>query len=536
MKGNSRRIVALTSLALVGTFSVAACGDDGGTGGEGASGGSTSSSTTGASTSGQGGGTTSSTTGLPVVCDPLELMGGQSIDASCGLFVDPTAAGGGDGSQSNPFNSIAQALEQAKLQTPSQRVFVCAGTEPVNEAIVLDEDETLIGGVTCDTWQASTTKTEWTENSAAVPLTLDNGNAIYVQGFRIVAQNNLGFDPMTLHGHNSIAVIANESAATFRDVEMVAGQAGNGGDGVDQMGYAPGRQDDPTAFDGNPGGGCGGSEGLEKVYQCPDSTLVIGGSGGQGLTNVGGPGSDGFPDLGPTFGEGGYGEPATGAWSCNNNSGYGGFGLNGESGGAGDGGFAASGAISASGYAGKGGGPGADGQPGEGGGGGGGRKGNGSNGCAVGIGGPSGGSGGAGGCGGFGGGGGGAGGASIALLSISSVLTLTDVFLTSGPGGAGGAGGDGQFGGSGGLGAPGGGTACSGGSGGPGGNGGPGGGGSGGPSIGVAYVGATPDISLANITIASSASLGGAAGVGGQGGNTPGNAGEPGLLELAYEF
>jgi hypothetical protein len=535
MKGNSRRIVALTSLALVGTFSVAACGDDGGTGGEGASGGSTSSSTTGASTSGQGGGTTSSTTGLPVVCDPLELMGGQSIDASCGLFVDPTAAGGGDGSQSNPFNSIAQALEQAKLQTPSQKVFVCAGTEPVNEAVVLDEDETLIGGVTCDTWQASTTKTEWTENSAAVPLTLDNGNAIYVQGFRIVAQNNLGFDPMTLHGHNSIAVIANGSAATFRDVEMVAGQAGNGGDGVDQTGQAPGWQDDPAAFDGHPGGGCAMSGGSQKGFLCPDGTQSIGGFGGTGAVLTGAPGGDGYPDHGP-FGKGGYGQPAQGGWSCVSNQGHGSAGQGEVNGIAGDGSTASAGSISSTGYVGGAGSPGGNGQPGEGGGGGGGFKGNGSNGCAVGYPGPSGGGGGVGGCGGLGGGGGGAGGASIALLSISSVLTLTDVYLTSGSGGAGGSGGNGQYPGAGGSGGEGGGGACDGGAGGFGGWGGAGAGGSGGPSIGVAYVGATPDISLANITIASSASLGGAAGVGGQGGNTPGNSGEPGLLELAYEF
>ena len=104
MKGNSLRLVALSSLGLLVALSLAACGDDAGSGGQG-TGGTTSSSTTAtssASTTGQGGsggggGGGTTTTGLPVVCDPLELVGGQSIDPGCGLFVDPAAADGGDG-------------------------------------------------------------------------------------------------------------------------------------------------------------------------------------------------------------------------------------------------------------------------------------------------------------------------------------------------------------------------------------------------------------------------------------------------------
>jgi hypothetical protein len=447
----------------------------------------------------------------------------QAIAEGCGVFVEPGAPVGGDGTQDNPFNSLADAIAQAEMQVPTRNVYVCATAEPLDEAVVLDGEEYLLGGVTCGDWKASGTKTEWTVSGGGAPLRFSGATAAHVQGFRIVAENATGFDAATLQGNSSIAVIADGSIATLKSVEVLAGTGASGGMGMSQAGQAPGRQSLPNDFNGNPGGGCAMPAGADKIYVCPGGAQTSGGAGGSGGLNSGAPGFDGAPDITGTTGEGGFGEPSVGAFDCVGNFGNGTGGLGGMAGSLGSGGLAATASLSALGYTGNPGGAGGNGQPGEGGGGGGGRKGNGANGCVAA--GPSGGGGGAGGCGGLGGGGGGAGGASIALMSLNSMLTLTDVLLTSAAAGPGGAGGDWQLGGQGGNGANGGGVvqACSGGNGGAGGNGGPGGGGAGGPSLGIAWTGTEPVIDPANITIAGAAAAGGAGGTGG-------NMGESGLL------
>lgn len=452
----------------------------------------------------------SSSTGVPQECDPLKLTAGASIEPTCGIFVEPGKTG--DGKQATPFGTLAEALTNNPMDLP---IYVCAtAATGLTEAIVLGAAEKVIGGVTCGDWKATTTKTPWTAGTNAVPLTLDHTTGALVQGFAITAANAMGSDGATLQGNSSIGVIADAATATLESIDVVAGTGAAGGDGMDQAGRAPGRTDFAALFDGNVGGGCNGMGGLAKDYaMCPaGGGTTEGGKGGDGGNLTGSAGNAGAPALG--LGAAGMGDNGNAGWTCAANSGNGGFGNSALDGSPGAGG-ATSGTLTAAGFLGDPGKPGGVGILGQGGGGGGGRK---KAADACGTSGTSGGGGGAGGCGGLSGGGGGAGGASIALVSLDSVLTATNLHLTAAAGGIGGDGGDGQLGGIGGNGANGGGSACKGGDGGKGGDGAGGGGGKGGPSIGLASVGAAPDIADANITTSMTAAAGGAPG----GGSVPG--------------
>lgn len=490
------------------------------TGGTGGAGGSSSS----------GGSMTSasmmtSSSSISTECDPLKLAQGASIDATCGVFVEPGKTGG-DGTQGNPFGTLAEAL--VGTTTNALPIYVCATGVSLNEPAVLTKNERLLGGLTCGDWKATTTKTPWTAGANEVPLRLDHATSVLVQGFAITAAPAMGVEMTSLQGRSSIAVVADTATATFDSVDITAGAGAKGGDGMDQVGKAPGRQSDMMSFDGHVGGGCNMPGGAAQDYMtCPaGGGTTEGGKGGDGgnLTGLGG--GAGAPALGG--GAAGAGDTGAMGWDCMANSGLGGFGTSGMNGTPGTGGNAA-GTLSATSYSGDPGGPGGVGGIGQGGGGGGGRK-KSIDGCSTT--GASGGSGGAGGCGGLGGAGGGAGGASIALVSVNATLTLSNVHLTAAQGGGGGAGGDGQLGGNGGAGAFGGGSACKGGDGGKGGDGAGGGGGKGGPSIGLASVGPAPAIDAANITAAGPASAGGAAG----GGNIPGSAGSMGDVAAKMGF
>lgn len=502
------------------------CIGAGGAGGTGASTSTSTEMTTSSTTS------MSSSTGLPQQCDPLQLMAGESIAPSCGLFVEPGA--NGDGKQSEPFGTLAEALLNNPMKYP---IYVCSTASGVEESITLVADEKLIGALTCKTWTAVGAKTLWTAAQGEVPLTLDKTMGVLVQGFAITAAAASGSDGATLQGNSSIGVIAAQSTATFENVDIVAGVGAAAAAGMSETGTAPGRQSMASSFDGKAGVGCNVmfNGGAATVFpMCPaGGGPTEGGKGGDGASGSGAGGLTGLPNFSAQEpnGTAGVGDTGTAGWTCANGMGTGENGHNGENGNPGPGGTM-NGSIQLSGYAGDAGKSGTVGGIGQGGGGGGGLRGGTTGGCSAGQTGPGGGGGGAGGCGGLGGGGGGAGGASIALVSLDATLTLTNVHLTAAAGGAGGNGGSGQLGGAGGLLGPGGGLACNGGTGGNGGSGAGGGGGKGGPSVGLAYVGTAPAIPDANITVAVTPASGGLAG----GGSVPGIQGAAGAVSLKLEF
>jgi hypothetical protein len=448
---------------------------------------------------------------LDTNCIPSE--GNEPVADKCGLFVSAKLGDDvdGDGSKARPLRTVSKALQRGDV------LYTCAG-DVIDEAVVVDGEATLFGGLDCDSgWAfASGSKTTWTAPAGSVPLHVAEGGRAHLRDMTLTARDAAS------PGGSSIAVIAGpKSTLDLARCDVVAGDAKDGAG--------------PSEVAGE---GLSGMEGGKGTVGCLDLGAAIppglggqhvcglldvgGGSGGPGLLgSAGADGSDGSPAVGgQTSGDGGKKQDVT---DCT-------AGHAGAAGAAGEPGAGAKGlgSLGVEGFTGIEGADGAAGKPGQGGGGGGGAKK-----CGNGKAGPSGGGGGSGACGGAGGRGGGAGGASIGIVSLDATLTLTEVSIRTGNGGKGSAGAPG---GSGGDGAPGGppgagdskAKACAGGKGGDGGKGGRGGGGRGGHSIGVAHLGAAPLLAGVELQL-------GTAGDGGQGEGLAGD-GAPGVSAAAQGF
>ena len=458
-------------------------------------------------TGGSGG---STTTTIDPGCVPNQATG--PITDACGVFVSSSMGkAGGDGSQEEPYATIAEALGSPK----SGPIYLCA--EAFAESVQMKSGATIYGGLDCTNGWTYTAakKSEISPDAGKVPLVVDPQSGVVMEDVTLRARDAVEA------GASSIAVIASVGATlelTRCDVE-----AGDGKDGAAGEAFATSAAGGAMGNGGNEA--CTGDVvvgGKSVTNACDEADMdddSRGGSGGIGEADVGGNGNPGAPQGVPN---GGAGEDATACLT-------GGPGDAGAAGGPGTG-AQGMGTISAQGYAGLPGNPGEKGKPGQGGGGGGGAKGGtGAMKCIDpgNAGGASGGSGGSGGCGGLGGIGGQAGGASIGIVSIGATLVLTEVKITTKSGGKGGSGGSGQSGGNGGDGGPGGAMpagagslkpGCAGGKGGLGGTGGKAGGGLGGHSVGIAHTGEAPDTSGATITT-------GAAGDGGEGEGDTGKGG-----------
>lgn len=455
---------------------VAACGDSGTcaddnrcpTAGSGAAG------STGAGGDGGQGGTGGS---LPEDCEASPLEDGSVIRDECGVFVDATAAAGGDGTKGKPFQTIGEAVGNAG----AKRIYVC-GAQTFEEAVDIDGNE-LVGGLRCNdgSWAyegADPTKRTILApaESGAIPLTLGS-SATAVAGLSVLAP--VGTEP----GDSSIAVVVAGGSAKITDCDLTAqdtadGAAGEAPTGTGELGIEGEDGVDGLCQTAVNVGGPGG----EKVCGAVDATGGPGGNGTNTLTGGTPGGGAGTPGAPPN--DGAAGVPETSGGSCS----AGHAGGDGASGDAGTG-AAERGTLNASGYQASMATDGASaGVPGQGGGGGGG-----ANECPdVTKAGPGGGGGGSGGCGGAPGKAGQSAGSSIGLVSANATITLTRVAIASGKAGNGGDGGNGQEGGDGGQ--PGGadGAACAGGKGGKGGRGGSGGGGHGGHSLAIAWQGVMP--------------------------------------------
>lgn len=464
-----------------------------------------------------------SSDGIPPQCIPSDENG--VLDDRCGLFV--AAATGDDtngGTKEKPLATLTRAIALAN----GRPVYACAGAKPFNEAIFVQGDANLFGGLDCATWEhAPETKTKWTAGADEVPLLAGIDANVAANDMVIEAADAVKA------GGSSIVVLAVAAKIHLTRCEVIAGNAAAGADGAAV---------DMSAMVGSDGlagaDACTGAVtigGLSAASTCSDEESLSG-LGGVGTEASGGSGSPGLPEGAMN---GGSGE---GASACTN-------GTTGDTGNSGKPGTGSVwlGSIYGQGFMGYGGNDGQVGHIGQGAGGGGGAKGGSGNGTGVqkyecgkvagagGNAGASGGSGGAGGCGGAGGKGGGAGGASIGIASISAKLTFKKVTITTRDGGKGGDGGAGQAGGPGGMGGEGGKVpaaasslqpGCAGGQGGTGGAGGRGGGGAGGPSVGIAYSGDAPGSSGAMIET-------GSAGHGGVGDGPEGN-GIAGVSEKVY--
>ena len=446
------------------------------------------------------------------VASPVSLDGG--MDAGEG-GVD---SGSGDGSMSQPYATIAQALENLGSKT---RIYVCNGL--YGEQVNITTAVSVYGGLSCPTgsadpvWRYAGGSAQVSSPSAAYALSVTGVSS----GVVTVEDMSFAAPDAAVPGTSSIAALVASSSVHMMRVTLSAGRGANGAAGTDgsvaanYSGAAPvGGAQAWTTINGlfSPESGGTGS-----VNQCKTSGTSAGGNGALGCATAAAmgtagsanpeppvttPGRDGLPMGSPLPGD-------AGVVSSNDP---------GADGQAGSGGAAAPaqvyGTLAASGWTPSPGGSGATGNPGQGGAGATdplyGQ-------CAVAAQDIGGGGGGAGGCGGAGGMGGGGGGASIALATLDSTVTLTACTLNAsdaGTGGAGGAGQDGQGGAAGGDDMSFSGMHASGAGGGNGAGGSGGAGGTGGISVGILESGSTV---MVNMAATASTSLG-AAGAGGAAG------------------
>jgi hypothetical protein len=448
--------------------------------------------------------------------------------ADGGDSAAPTAP---DGSPSNPFPTILDALNQLGNRS---RIYICDGT--YREQVTITMPVSLFGGLSCTggiwRWDGGITQVLSPSPNYALSVTGLNNAAIDVQDLAFTAPD------ATLPGASSVAALIAASTVTLTRVVLVAGRGANGADGeagpsnysgdTAQAGgdYTPGTA---ACVDRDTSSGGAGAPSCDNTNDTCDEAAESGASGtadpfppisgehdgiGGAWDNTvtiavpGDPGANGLPRSG--------GEPAASvgaivgdAWNPTQGT-QGGPGGPGQGGGGGSSFFCSSlgGEI-----------------------------------VQVFV---EGGGGGAGGCGGAGGLGGGGGGASIALMSVnnSNPITLVSCALTASQGGAGGIGGQGQDGQMGGNGytfgsmakgecPPGG----AGGAGGLGAGGSGGGGGTGGVSVGILFRGPQP---IADTATGITPGVAGSPGSGGIGGSqtllTVGNPGALGLPGISAEF
>ncbi|HEX2881818.1 MAG TPA: hypothetical protein VHO25_19970 [Polyangiaceae bacterium] len=388
---------------------------------------------------------------------PLDGCAASELAA---VFVDAAALNGGDGSLTNPVNSIAEALSLAVARGATD-IYVCAGD--YDENVVITANETgidLHGGFNCDGFSYDAALISRIEpTGGGLPLHVDGINTSMII-------DDLQFSALdaVAAGDSSVAALVTGSAdVTFNRVVFAAGTGADGDDGAPVGITFPNSLSALNGFNGESPNG--GNMSIENICPAGDSSQgALGGSGGfageDGLpTGRGGSGGE-LGSCGPT-GDGAEGSP-------------------GPDGAEGAGGLRVT--MDADGLVPH---DGADGIAGEVGGGGGGGAGESTDG---------GGGGGAGGCGGNGGAGGQSGGSSIGLVVFDANVSLNACELIASDAGAGGDGTSGQLGQAlsvggdlasfGGLGDGG---ACDGGRGGAGGDGGGGGGGAGGTSAGVLW-------------------------------------------------
>jgi hypothetical protein len=420
----------------VGAGPVGGAGGDGGAAGAGAQGGD----------GGGPGGAGGEGGGPPTpICDPLD----GPIDPTCGLFVDPNAAPGGDGSMGAPLQTFSAAWSLVQAQGV-ENIYICGDAVETltNQYDLFGSKMSIFGQLACEGFVSdSSLRPTLAGTSPDRHQFRFNDAEVLLHGLILTAPPG----PQDIGASLGATSYVIRSEATSLVIRSSRLESGSGGDG--RAGSAALVAGGPTA---GSAGNCPGGPGMGGV--AGSCGAPSGGLGGGALACAAS--GDGLPGDGPGGGAGGLtatcspGQPGV------------------------DGAHGAS-AVGASPLAPLGPGgildpvrPSAEvGQPGGGGGGG----------AACGVGG-AGGGGGSGGCPGLPGSTGTNGGSSFLLVAFGGSLTLVDTGLYSGRGGDGGDGSPGTPGSLGGLSGAAFGNAAQGGSGGRGGHGGSGGGGAGGTS------------------------------------------------------
>jgi hypothetical protein len=479
---------------------------------------------------GDGGCLSSGLPDLPDDCFTDDDHDGIDGQADASVFVDPMD---GDDSQAGTMAAPVRTLSTALLRAVDgglATVLVAQGE--IDESFSWTSPVSIYGGYIADagwhrTWSPALLK------GGPVAIHGSWAGSAVLDSVNVVA----GDAPV---GGSSFAMIIKGGSVVLRNLEL---RAGNGGDGASGLSWTTAAPDGTHGLDGLPGEttldggspstGVPGAGGVSTAAMCSNPSDTAGAGAGQDDLM----GGNAVHDI-TCSANGGLSSNQSPGSACNStlvgggNGDNGGDATEGPPGDDGDGG-AAVGTLAGPVYVaadGTEGHAGGSGKPGCGGGGGGSSKrsnGNGGGGAGA--------SGGTGGCGGAGGRPGAGGGASVGLLVLNGSAVLVDAGVFAGNGGNGGRGTSGQVGGSGADGGQGGlgGNVCgsiagsagkggNGGKGGKGGQGGSGGGGGGGPSIGIWCVSSTL---VGDLSRAFAPPDGGAGGSG----DPPGVAGATGL-------
>jgi hypothetical protein len=442
-------------------------------------------------------------------------------DASVAVFVSPRGSDTNPGTREMPLQTIAAAINLARMGAPPRPVYVAQGT--YRSSVELVGGVSLYGGYddlsgwarsrdTSSVIQGDTTAVFANELARATELqllTIQSASATTPGGSSYGVRVVNGSALLTLRG---CTIAAGSGAAGPGGSSGATGANGSPGSGGGTPGGGGGGGSPCGATGGAGGGsGSGGTNGSGGALGAAAPGGASGGGGGAGATR----GGTCVECIGSCSGAGAASPPAPGAAGSGND------GRNGNNGRSAPGIGMVD--MSTGIYAAPSGVTGTDAAAGGGGGGGG----AGTGGRTFNLFPPSctnhngggGGGGGGGGCSGTPGSGGSGGGGSFAVMSASSNLRIEECRLTAGRGGNGGNGGSGGAGGAGGNGGAGGGFAGNAGGGGAGARGGTGGtagsgsGGPGGPSVCVYYLGSSPSVSGLTCTR-------GGGGMGGEGGRT----------------
>lgn len=203
-------LTALTSLALLLVTGAAGCG-------------MFSSSDEGAADSTPPLDTDTPAPTRPSAPPPLEGTPATSeLDEVYGVFVVANAAAGGDGTRARPFATIGAGIESAT--TTGKRVYVCEGT--YRESLAIVDGVSMVGGFDCSvaTWKIGNARTRIDGTASPAITATAIAKPTRFDRFEVFAPD----------GASSVGIVAIESPAlTIAKSRIVAGNAGNGADGVE---------------------------------------------------------------------------------------------------------------------------------------------------------------------------------------------------------------------------------------------------------------------------------------------------------------
>ena len=143
-----------------------------------------------------------------------------------GIFVSPRGNDSAEGSHLRPLATIQAGIEAGKKV--GKRVYVCSGT--FHEALTIANSISVIGGLDCtnDEWRVGGVRTRIESPTSPAMRAANITSATRIEGLEVLAPD------ATATSGSSFALIADHSSAlVIASSKLVAGNAKNGTDGTD---------------------------------------------------------------------------------------------------------------------------------------------------------------------------------------------------------------------------------------------------------------------------------------------------------------